>query len=130
MDDGTVTAKPAVEFTVKNLGKSAAIMSQISYQLIQGAEDQRLWDYAISDVIVDPVIEGGDESKPPTSCQFSSAFCVGDSREALDGDRPLYFYGHISFVDTFNREHTYYWRYRNDRQRFVLVYQNETSESA
>ena len=131
MDDSFISRRPAVEFSIKNLGKTAAIMTEVSYQLSQGPADQSEWNYEIRDTIVDPVIEGGEETAPPTPCAIEVAtFLVRDARAAMDRTRPLFFYGYVSFLDTFNRRHRYFWRYENSGMRFVLVYQDERQTDA
>ena len=130
MDDGAVSNRPALDFTIRNLGKTAAIMSEVSYQVVQARDDQTVWEFAVQDTIVNPVIAGGDKTDPPTPCVMETTYSVRDSRHAWNGERPLFFFGYVTFRDTFNREYTYSWRYRNHGMRYVLIYQKEHEGAA
>jgi hypothetical protein len=66
-------------------------LKEASYQLIQGIEAQTAFEYTMK-VIADPVIDSGTLTES-LSCQLETLFSVGDSRRAVDGSRPLCFYG-------------------------------------
>ncbi|MGA9137745.1 MAG: hypothetical protein WBZ39_07415 [Methylovirgula sp.] len=121
MDSGLVSSQPTVAFVMKNLGRTPAILKEISYHLIQGADGQSTWDYGLQ-VIANPVIDGGAQSDAPIVCGIEAPFSVGDSRQALSGERPLYFYGHFAFATAFRRHYVCYWRFENERsRRWVLA---------
>jgi hypothetical protein len=65
MDEREV-ARPEVDLSFKNLGRTTAILHEISAQLVQGTPDQRDFEYAMA-IVVDPVIDGGKET--PTKFQ-------------------------------------------------------------
>jgi hypothetical protein len=117
--------RPELEFTIKNTGRTAAIMQDVSYQLIQADAETTFWEYAYQDTIVNAVIEGGNETSPPTPCIFESNLTLADGIAVIDGDRPIYFYGFIIFRDTFKRRYQYFWRYEYRSRRFVLVHEEE-----
>jgi hypothetical protein len=117
--------RPELEFTIKNTGRTAAIMQDVSYQFIQADADAIDWRYVYQDTIVNAVIEGGNETSAPTSCVMDTELTLADGITALDGDRPLSFYGFIIFRDTFKRRHQYFWRYEYRSGRFVLVHEEE-----
>jgi hypothetical protein len=124
MRDSRIPAA-TLEFTIKNTGRTAAIMQDVSYQIIQADVGTTLWQYSYQDTIVNAVIEGGKETSPSTTCAMESAWTLVDGMAALDGDRPVYFYGFITFRDTFKREYQYFWRYEYRGRRFVLVHEEE-----
>jgi len=122
---GSRIPRPELEFTIKNTGRTAAIMQDVSYQIIQADPDTTMWQYAYQDTIVNSVIEGGDETAPPTPCMMDVNWTLGDGIAATDGDRPVYFYGFIVFRDAFKRRHQYFWRHEYRDNRFVLVHEEE-----
>jgi hypothetical protein len=117
--------RPELEFAIKNTGRTAAIIQDISYQLIQAEAETTLWEYADQGTIVNAVIEGGDETSPPTPCIVESDLTIASGNAVLNGSRPLYFYGFVIFRDTFKRRYQYYWRHEYRGRRFVLVYEEE-----
>ncbi len=123
--DHRMQPRPELEFIIKNTGRTAAIMQDISYQLIQVAAETTLFEFAVQDTIVNPVLEGGQETSPPTPCIFESALTVADGVAGIEGSRPFFFYGSITFRDTFRQQHEYRWRYQYRGNRFVLVHEEE-----
>ena len=117
--------RPYLEFAIKNTGRTAAIMQDASYQLIQADAETTEWQFAYQDTIVHTVVEGGDETSPPTPCVSDHDLTIADSRAAIDGSRPIYFYGSVRFRDTFRRQYQYSWRYAYRARRFVLVHEEE-----
>jgi hypothetical protein len=117
--------RPYLEFAIKNTGRTAAIMQDVSYQLIQADAETAEWQFAYQDTIVDAVVEGGDETTPPMPCVSDHDLTFADGKAAIDGSRPIYFYGAIRFRDTFRRRYQYSWRYAYRARRFVLVYEEE-----
>ncbi len=114
-----------LEFVIKNTGRTAAILRDVSYRLLQANADTTEWAYSFEDTIVVPVIEGNSQTAPPTPCVAESELTIADGRAALDGDRPLFFYGFITFRDTFERDYQYFWRYEYRAGRFALVHEEE-----
>jgi hypothetical protein len=114
-----------VWFFVKNMGRTAALMTEVGYRLVQRDFNHTQWEYGLEDTIVDPVIEGASRTDPPTACDIESVVKVRDGHAALNGTRPIFFYGHVGFRDSFKREYRYFWRYEYRGQRFVLVYEYE-----
>jgi hypothetical protein len=117
--------RPYLEFAIKNTGRTAAIMQDVSYQLIQADAETSEWQFAYQDTIVHTVVEGGDETSPPTPCVSDHDLTIADSRAAIDGSRPIYFYGSVRFRDAFRRQYQYSWRYEYRARRFVLVHEEE-----
>jgi len=124
MDDGFISNRPAVEFCLKNLGKTPAILREASYQIVQGDVFQKTFEYRIGS-IVDPIIDGGAETAPPTPCSLETLFTVGDSRTVLNGKRPLFFYGYATFETAFGRRYEYRWRYVNSGVCWLLDHYEE-----
>ncbi len=128
-DDTFISTRPAVRFLLKNLGKTPAVVTEIGYQLIQGVEGQRVWEHEIPlATLVRPVIDGSAQSEAVDCGLRDSGFNVGAAKAAMDGTRPLYFYGHVAFIDSFNRRYTYFWRYQNMGITFVMVRSEEQPE--
>jgi hypothetical protein len=117
--------RPYLEFAIKNTGRTAAIMQDVSYQLIQADAETTEWQFAYQDTIVHTVVEGGEETTPPTPCVSDHDLTIADSKAAIDGSRPIYFYGSVRFRDTFRRQYQYSWRYEYRARRFVLVHEEE-----
>jgi hypothetical protein len=130
MDDEFVSTRPSLDFFIKNLGRTPGIMTEVSYQLIQGSQSQSTWEYAVRDTIVDPVIDGGKDTQPPTPCGLETVYRVRDAKDAMNGVRPFYFYGYVVYVDSFKRRHTYFWRYQNMGIRFVMVHSEERTDKS
>jgi hypothetical protein len=119
--DGEYTSKrPEIELSFKNLGRTPAILHEMSFQLIQGMPNQREFEYVMA-VVVDPVIDGGQETATTIPCKIENPLTIGDSRAAWDGDRPLYFYGFVAYATSFNRVYKYYWQYQNDGADWILT---------
>jgi hypothetical protein len=127
MDDSIITPNPYVSFALRNLGRTPAIVKELSFQLIQGEPGQRTFDIAPVDAD-EPVIDGGTESDSYT-CSLQEKFLMTDGRSILDCSRPLYFQGHVVFATSFGREYTYYWRYESERARWVLAHYEEYESS-
>jgi hypothetical protein len=117
--------RPYLEFAIKNTGRTAAIMQDVSYQLVQADAETTEWQFAYQDTIVHTVVEGGEETTPPTPCVSDHDLTIADSKAAIDGSRPIYFYGSVRFRDTFRRQYQYSWRYEYRARRFVLVHEEE-----
>jgi hypothetical protein len=124
MQDSQLSPRPALSFVIKNTGRTAAILTEISYQLIQANSDQTGWEYTLADTIVQPVIEGGKETTS-TPCEQESILLLRDGVDAVNETRPLYFYGCVAFRTVFKREYRYFWRYQYSGRRFVLVHEEE-----
>jgi hypothetical protein len=116
---------PSFRFAIRNTGRTAAVLTEVSYQLQQSAANRRVWEYPVFDTIVSPLIEGAQTSDPPTFCTIASRMSLRDGVAAIDGRRPLSFYGYVDFRDLFRREYRYFWRYEFRDNRFVLVYEEE-----
>jgi hypothetical protein len=89
------------------------------------AIDDEDWEMSPQDVIVDPVIEGASRSHPPTLCETESAMKLRDGVAAINGTKPLFFFGYVKFRDAFKREYRYFWRFEYDGSRFVLASEYE-----
>jgi hypothetical protein len=72
-------------------------------------------------VIAEPALDGQAETTTTILCALESPFTVGDSRDAFDGTRPLYFYGFVAYATSFDRVHEYYRRYENNGSRWLLT---------
>lgn len=114
-----------IEFTIKNTGRTAAIIQDVSYQLVQSSADTVDWRYVYQDTIVNAAVEGGQETNPRTPCLMDEDLTLADGIAAVDGERPISFYGFIIFRDTFKQRHQYFWRYEYRGRRFVLVHEEE-----
>jgi hypothetical protein len=129
MQDSQIPSS-SLSFFIKNMGRSAAILTEASYRLAQRDFEYTNWEYALEDTIVDPVIEGGSRTDPPTPCDIESAMKLSDGAAALNGTRPLFFWGFVGFRDSFKRQYRYFWRYEYRGRRFVLVYEYEQKTSS
>jgi hypothetical protein len=123
-DDATVNPRPYVEFALKNLGRSAAIMEETGWCLVQREAGHRVWEYPVG-AIENPVVDGGAETHPPTSCIFENVFRVGDVKDAFSGERPLYFLGYVIYTTSLDRVYEFRWRYENSGTRWLLTYYDE-----
>ncbi len=124
MDDSFISNRPAVDFVLKNLGRTPAILKEVSYRVIQGTAGQRQFDYTVGS-IGNPVIDGGAETTPPVPCGLETTFTVGQSRQALHGSHPLMFYGYVIYETSFEREYEYRWRYENSGIYWNLAHYDE-----
>jgi hypothetical protein len=97
----------------------------VSYQFLQSDAETTDWRYAFADTIMIPVVEGNSQTAPATPCVAESELSIADGRAALDGDRPLFFYGFVTFRDTFKRDYQYFWRYQYRAGRFALAHEEE-----
>jgi type IV secretory pathway VirB3-like protein len=114
-----------LEFVIRNTGRTAAILQAVSYRLFQADAEFTDWTYGFEDTIVVPVVEGNSQTTPPTPCVAQSDITIADGAAALAGDRPLFFYGCVTFRDTFERDYQYFWRYEYRAGRFALVHEKE-----
>jgi hypothetical protein len=121
---------PALEFAIRNTGRSAAIMHAVSYQLVQAMADNIHWDFAFRDTIVNPVLLANSETEPPTPCELRRTWTIRDGIDAVSETRPLSFFGFVTFTDTFKMDRQYFWRYQYQGGRFVLVWEDEQSPQA
>ena len=120
MDLMEVSERPAVELALKNLGRTPAILLELSFQLIQGTPDQRVFEHVMA-VVVDPVIDGEAETATAIPCRLEGVFTVGDAKAAFTSKRPLYFYGSATYATAFDRVYVYRWRYENTGARWLLT---------
>jgi hypothetical protein len=123
-DDAMVNPRPYLEFALKNLGRSAAIMEETGWYLVQREPGHRVWQYPVG-AIVNPVIDGGAETHPSTPCVFESAFRVSDAKDAFSGHRPLYFVGYVVYTTSLDRVYEFRWQYENSGTSWLLTYYNE-----
>lgn len=119
-----------LEFVIKNTGRTAAIVQDVSYQLVQADADTSLWQYSYQDTIVNAVVEGGNETSPSTHCVAETDMTIADGNAVIDQSQPIYFYGFVSFRDTFKRQYDYFWRYQYRGRRFALVHEEERVKEA
>ncbi len=124
VNETAIGNKPSLEFTIRNLGRSPAILKEVGYQIIQGQRNQKQFQYVVCGIMT-PVIEGGQESKPSTKCDLDTLLTVSDAKDAIAGIRPLYFYGHVRFATSFGREYEYWFRYENLSRQWRLAYYDE-----
>jgi hypothetical protein len=114
-----------LDFVIKNTGRTAAVLRDVSYQFLQADAETIDWRYSFADTIVVPVIEGNSQTEPATPCVAESELTIADGRAALDDERPLFFYGFVTFRDIFKRDYQYFWRYQYRAGRFALVHEQE-----
>jgi hypothetical protein len=122
--EGGSSPLPHIELSLKNLGRTPAIMHEVSAQIVQGTPNQHEFKYAMAEV-VDPVIDGEQGTATTMLIGLRSHFTTDDARSALQGDRPLYFYGWVTFSTSFDRVYKYCWRYRNVGTDWVLTHYEE-----
>jgi hypothetical protein len=123
--NGAFIPRAELEFVIRNTGRTAAILQDVSYQFVQADAETTMWQYSYRDTIVNAVIEGGNETSPATPCVMEETLTLGDGIAIIDGERPLYFYGFVIFRDTFKNRHQYFWRHEYRGNRFVLVHEEE-----
>jgi hypothetical protein len=102
---------PFLQFSLKNLGRTTAIVHEASWQIIQPRRGEKNFS-DIMGVIVDPVIDGGNETGL-IPCVMSPPFAVADAEDAYSGKRPLYFCGYFDYNTSLNRVYRYRFRYQN-----------------
>jgi hypothetical protein len=119
---------PELEFVIRNTGRSTAVMRAVSYQLVQANAENTQWDFVFRDTIVNPVVLADSETEPPTACRLQRIWTIRDGSDAVvDETRPLFFFGFVTFSDTFKTDRQYFWRYQYRGNRFVLVDEEEQS---
>jgi hypothetical protein len=123
-DGATVSPRPYLEFAIKNLGRSPAIMEKIGWSLVQRQPGIRTWEYSIGP-IANPVIDGGKETEPATPCVFEAELRIADVRDAFSGVRPLYFAGYVVFTTSLDRIYEFRWQYENSGNRWLLTHYEE-----
>jgi hypothetical protein len=123
--NGAFIPRAELEFVIRNTGRTAAILQDVSYQLVQADAETTMWQYSYRDTIVNAVIEGENETSPATPCVMENQLTLDDGIAVIDGERPLYFYGFVIFRDTFKNRHQYFWRHEYRGNRFVLVHEEE-----
>jgi hypothetical protein len=129
MDDTPANPRPMIQFSLRNLGRAAAIMEEVGWLLTQRERGIRDWQYPTG-AITEPVIIGGAETMPPTDCSLEPpVFSVRDAKSAFDGNRPVYFVGFVVFTTSMDRVYEFRWQYENAGTGWLLTHYDERERS-
>jgi hypothetical protein len=109
------TAALRIRYTFKNHGRSPALVKDASHHLIHAEtlpEDRDRYYAPLVPLPLDLIIDSNKESRPLT-VQLESAITVADAKSIARGDSSLWFYGYVSYDDTFGwgRELRFVWQY-------------------
>ena len=118
---------PALVYSFKNTGRTAAILKEVSNQLVFQADFPEAAGYRIRETMPgDLVVEAGKTSAV-FGCLAEDAFADGKAADFQNGRSAFWFYGYVKFDDAFGREHECRWGfcYRRGYDRFRLVYYRE-----
>jgi hypothetical protein len=111
-----------VTYRVKNYGKTPAILKEISHQIIGGRTFPRPAEYAaVVPLPIDLVIGSEGESRTVT-CHMDRNVTVADVNAVRSGRLNWWFYGYVSYEDTFSRGHElrFVWSYNHRGGGFRL----------
>jgi hypothetical protein len=106
---------PSVAYFFMNIGKTAAILKEISNQLTFQAAFPKVADYIIREAMPDQRVVMPGASSMIMTCLMQDTFTVGKCVDFQKRKSAFWFYGYVKFDDVFGREHE--WRYRFSYKR-------------
>jgi hypothetical protein len=111
---GQIAQRLWVQFTLKNFGKTPAILKEISHQLIHGEEEwPSLTSYTPDLETRVPVVLGAGDSLPEKIITHpKSIIPAAQYKSAFVGDTAIWFYGYARYDDVFGREIEYRFRWK------------------
>jgi hypothetical protein len=133
MDDGTVTTYIGLFYSFKNYGKTPAILKEISHQMILAPELAKVREYApIVPLPVEHILSPGDKTPDETlTCVLPNKITAGDAKDIHALRNTVWFYGYISYDDTFGfgRELRYVFHYDGSTRGRFSLYSYEEIQS-
>ena len=122
-----------VEYRLKNYGRTPAIIKEISHQLICAPKLEKMRRYTpILPLPIDHIL-GGDQKTPQNrlSCRLDRALTIGDAKQIQRLDSALWFYGYVSYDDTFGwgRELRYVFHYDGSTGGSFRLYSYRETQS-
>jgi hypothetical protein len=122
--DNDIVTAPSVDYWIKNIGRSPAILAEINWKFGQNREDGPGVEIGQDGVGGRPVLLEGEET-PPITRRIRNTFTQKDKMDAINGKRPVIFEIEIKFSDTFGRSYKCCWEYRNIRREMVAIKSTE-----
>jgi hypothetical protein len=126
-----VVESPCVAYFFSNIGRTAAIIREISNQLVFLADFPNGADYSIREPFPERPVIMPDKTSDIFVCCMEDAMTVGKCVDFQAQRGAFWFYGYVIFADVFGRQHE--WRYRFSYKRgyggFRLDYFREFTES-
>jgi hypothetical protein len=101
---------PGIGYLFKNVGKTAAILKEVSEQIIVKPEFPIDAPYSVREQPEDLVIEPG-KAGSTFACIMRDTLTVGDAVGFEKRKLAFWFYGYVKFNDAFGREHRFEYRY-------------------
>jgi hypothetical protein len=107
---GEEVETPGVGYCFKNIGKSFAIIKELSNQLVFETDFPMVPVYTIRDTLPNERVVMPGQYSAIMGCMMQDNLTVGKCVEFQKRIRAFWFYGYVKFDDVFGREHE--WRYR------------------
>jgi hypothetical protein len=128
-DNITVGTPIKITYRLKNYGKTPAIIQELAHNIIIAPDLPKEREYkALVPIPIEQIIGAGDSSKD-TFCQYISIIKIKQAKAMhAIGGTTLWFYGCISYDDTFGWNHRldFVWHYNGDTLGLRLYKFEET----
>src|SRR5262249_7851863 len=123
----TELAAPGLAYSFRNIGRTAAILKELSNHLVLQPESPPAADYRIRETMPEDLVVEAGKTSAVLGCLMEDAFTVEKAVDFQNWRSAFWFYGHVKFEDAFGRAHEWRWRfcYRRGYDRFRLVYYPE-----
>jgi hypothetical protein len=111
---GQIAQRLSVQFTLKNFGKTPAVLKEFSHHLRHDTEEwPKLAEYTPDLTTKMPVVLGANDSLPDKIVSFASpTVTAAEHKSAFIGDTAIWFYGYAIYDDVFGREIEYRFRWK------------------
>jgi hypothetical protein len=118
---------PSVAYSMKNFGRTPALLKEISNQLIIAPIFPQPASHTIREQMPEDLIVSPGEPSSTLVCSMEETFTVGDAVKFQQRETIFWFYGYFKFDDAFGRERQLDFRFRYARGDggFRLVYSRE-----
>jgi hypothetical protein len=115
MDSGTISTAVGLFYSFKNYGKTPAILKEISHQMVLTPELAKEREYVlIVPLPIEHILSPGEKTPEQTLfCCLDRKITVGEAKKIHALENTVWFYGYISYDDTFGfgRELRYIFHY-------------------
>lgn len=115
MDTGTISTNVGLFYSFKNYGKTPAILKEISHQIVLAPELAKLREYVpIAPLPLEHILGPSERTPDETlTCNLGRKITVGEAKQIQTLNNTVWFYGYISYDDTFGfgRELRYIFHY-------------------
>jgi hypothetical protein len=114
--EGTLSPRPVVNYMLKNLGKTPAILKEVRCRFVHLRELPPVPDYAaVSTAKIAKHVLASDGVTDTQSCRLEDDLSVHESRK-IGAESALWFYGLIVWSDIFGIDHErgFLWTYAGD----------------